>query len=1119
MSVDKNLYICFICKKNVKNNCIYCEICDQWLHFKCSKISRSQFISLSKSNGPFFCFNCLAQEIPFSSISNKEFKNLNVNNICTHSCDICNINNCYCKSIFPFSQISNTELFMINNSVSKNEFNYNIQTGPIVMGSQYSSTEDFESLLNNDFKGSLSFLHINIRSLNKNKSQLEELMSSYNIIPDIIGISETKINKKTNTNFLSITGYNFHSVDSMLNSGGVGVYIKDSIVYSIRQDLNFKSVSYESIWLEISVVVNCKNNKNILVGLIYRHPGTSIPDFSKKFSDFLLENVNNYKDICIFGDININYLNDKVASVKNYLNQINSFGLTNLIKVPTRINNSGGTLIDHFYCSTPEKVIHSHVLLSDISDHFPLYIKLKNCNLIKNKFKIKNRYFQDFSKINTKKLLTDASLIFSLHETNKLIQSKNSINTKFSNLIGKIKEITSKNVPSKKLSKAKLKLKTKPWITKAILKSIKQKNKMYKNLCKNNFNNLIKVHEYKKYRNKLTKIKTISKKAYYEKMLKTSDKNTSKIWKIINNLSNRKTQEEQFPNQLDINENSFTKPIDIVNNLNNYFANIGLQTGIKKSDAPNTPNKIKSISNSFFWLDVTEIEIFNIIKSLDSNKANGYDNISVKILKKINSHVCKVISELINQSYYESKYPDSLKLAKVIPIFKSGSKKLPGNYRPISILSNLNKIIEKVIYNRLYSFFTKNNILNSSQFGFREGHSTTMALSEFVEGVLKKFDKGEAVCAVLLDLSKAFDTVDRRILLNKLECYGIRGKMQSLIKSYLDQRKQFVNFSGYESTCEKIDVGVPQGSVLGPLLFLVHINDLQNNTNLKILNFADDTLLYRTFEKKTYLQDNENLNLELQKVSNWLKENKLKLNVDKTRTILFHPGKSVFWKNLNFEVKIGKTAVKMVKSYKYLGVIIDNNLNWTEHIEMVKSKLLKAIGVLYKTRYFLNENSLYLIFNSLFMSHIRYGLLCWGRTNKTKTNEINVLINKAIRCIHFKKYNESVSNLKITKKVLNVENLFKYELGVFMFKYINNFLPVNFNCYFKSINKVHSHSTRSSKTNFFLPRFNNKYGLQSLSYQGSKLWTELPINLKDQSHLVRFQAKLKDNLISDQLIK
>ena len=210
---------------------------------------------------------------------------------------------------------------------------------------------------------------------------------------------------------------------------------------------------------------------------------------------------------------------------------------------------------------------------------------------------------------------------------------------------------------------------------------------------------------------------------------------------------------------------------------------------------------------------------------------------------KFNNLVSKVISELVNQAYYEGKYPNSLKLAKVIPIFKSGSKKLPGNYRPISILSNLNKIIEKVIYNRLYSFFTKNNVLNNSQFGFRANHSTVMALSEFVEGVLNRFDKGEAVCAILLDLSKAFDSVDRKILLNKLECYGIRGKMQLLIKSYLTERKQFVKFCGYESTCEKIHVGVPQGSVLGPLLFLIHINDLQNNTNLKVLNFADDTLL------------------------------------------------------------------------------------------------------------------------------------------------------------------------------------------------------------------------------------------------------------------------------------
>ena len=172
--------------------------------------------------------------------------------------------------------------------------------------------------------------------------------------------------------------------------------VKNSITYSIRKDLNFICVSYESIWLEISVGVNSKNNKNILVRIIYRHPNASIPEFSKNFSDFFLENINNYKDICIFGDININYLNDKATSVKNYLNHINGFGLTNIIKVPTRINNSGGTLIDHFYCSTPQKVIQCQVLMSDISDNFPLFIKLKNCKLVKNNLKNKNQYFQDF---------------------------------------------------------------------------------------------------------------------------------------------------------------------------------------------------------------------------------------------------------------------------------------------------------------------------------------------------------------------------------------------------------------------------------------------------------------------------------------------------------------------------------------------------------------------------------------------------------------------------------------------------------------------------------------------------------------------------------------------------
>ena len=205
-----------------------------------------------------------------------------------------------------------------------------------------------------------------------------------------------------------------------------------------------------------------------------------------------------------------------------------------------------------------------------------------------------------------------------------------------------------------------------------------------------------------------------------------------------------------------------------------------------------------------------------------------------------------------------------------------------------------------------------------------------------------------------------------------------------------------------------------------------------------------------------------------------------------------------------------------VNSYKYLGITIDNSLNWTEHIEGLKSKLLKSIAILYKTRYYLNQNSMYYIFNSLLMSHVRYGLLCWGRANKSKINEINRLINRAIRCIHFKNWKENVSNIKLQKKILDVENMFTYDLGVFMHKFKRDILPINFKPYFTNINKIHNHQTRFSETNYFFPRVNNFYGHKSLTYLGCKLWEKLPRNLKDQSYLGAFQSGLKNFLLKSQ---
>ena len=258
---------------------------------------------------------------------------------------------------------------------------------------------------------------------------------------------------------------------------------------------------------------------------------------------------------------------DEEKSVKNYFNEINSFCLKNVIDVPTRVTNLGGSLIDHFYCFNPQKILNSCVLLSDISDHFPLYIKLKQYCSNKANINNKNQYYHDYSKINLNKLLTDTSTVLNKFQIYKIINSNNTIHSKFECLIDKIKKIINKNFTMKKLSKSKLKLKLKPWITKGILKSIRYKNRLYKKLCKNNFKDKLKLQEYKTYRNKLTKIKTISKKMYYGKKLKNSNKNSSETWKVINDITKRKKKDNDFPHILKVNEKSVNNPIDIVNNL------------------------------------------------------------------------------------------------------------------------------------------------------------------------------------------------------------------------------------------------------------------------------------------------------------------------------------------------------------------------------------------------------------------------------------------------------------------------------------------------------------------------------------------------------------------------
>ena len=333
---------------------------------------------------------------------------------------------------------------------------------------------------------------------------------------------------------------------------------------------------------------------------------------------------------------------------------------------------------------------------------------------------------------------------------------------------------------------------------------------------------------------------------------------------------------------------------------------------------------------------------------MDLNKSLGPNSIPIYIMKLCNAFFSNGLLKIVNLSFVTGIFPDLCKIAKVVPIFKKGDPLKCNNYRPISLLPIFSKIFEKFIYSRMYSFLEKNNLLQDKQFGFRSKHSTTHALISLTESIKNFLDKKDIVSGIFIDLEKAFDTVNHSILCDKLNYYGFRGKSNDLIKSYLINRKQFVSINGYDSTKLDITCGVPQGSTLGPLLFLLYINDLQNSLKFaKSSHFADDTCL--TYSNKNPKTLEINLNHDLKNLTQWLRANRLSLNVDKTKLLIF---KSKYNKNQyqDMIIKLLGKRLEPSTSVKYLCIHIDHNLSWDCHIKEMNAKLSRTNGIISNLR-------------------------------------------------------------------------------------------------------------------------------------------------------------------------
>ena len=556
-----------------------------------------------------------------------------------------------------------------------------------------------------------------------------------------------------------------------------------------------------------------------------------------------------------------------------------------------------------------------------------------------------------------------------------------------------------------------------------------------------------------------------SKKQYYADYFSENINNIKKTWEGIRKIVNIK-KSGTSTTQLKIGGKIVDNEEEIATNFNDFFVNVGPSTDESIPVAPGmSANRFLKdrIETNFIIAHISNDEIIDIINKLE-NKSTGPSGIPLRLLSLIPDLIIIPLAHIINLSFSTGEFPNLLKIVKVIPIHKGGSTQDMNNYRPISLLSIFDKIIEKIMHKNLYAFLESNDILFKNQYGFRKNNSTVYALAEITEKIKNSIDNGLFGCGIFIDLRKAFDTVNHNILLSKLEHYGIRGHLLNWFQSYLSNRKQYVTINAFSSDFKPITCGVPQGSVLGPLLFLLYINDLPNiSKKLNFYLFADDTHIYH--ECKSIQELEKVTNKELKKLSFWLNINRLSLNIDKTNYMIFHPYNKPVKQNVT--ILINKKAISEKDSLKYLGVVIDSTLSWKQHINAISKKISRSIGIMYKLRPYLPLQIMKNLYYSLVYSHIVYAIEVWGSAFKTDITKILVLQKRALRLMTYNDNFLAVPGPLVASnpifshlKILKVTDVFKLQISKFVFKCINHLTPNNFHDWFKMNSTVHGYRTR-----------------------------------------------------------
>lgn len=844
--------------------------------------------------------------------------------------------------------------------------------------------------------GFLRCFHLNVQSIGNKTVELECLFERMNYCFDIIMFTETW--QTNDLDVFQIPNMKTFFVRRLTRrGGGACLLIKSSFKAVLLEDFSCVTTDYEAV---------CVLFNNVVIVCCYRPPDGNIRAFLL-FMDNLLAFVNeNQYNVVIGGDCNID-MNCDNARKFEFENFLSCHNCVNTVNVPTRATMLSQTIIDLFITNYNASLVQTRVLSYPISDHRPIC-----CCIMTKSPKVHTDIASGFQCVSQKALDAFYSDINNVRWDH--VYHLTDANAAYDAFLSCFTAVYKKHFFHKR-SEGKKGCR-KPWMTRELLRKIDKKDRLFKKFMRTR--NETDLVAFKQFRNALDKEVKKTREMYYFNLFSSCSKQTDVLWNRLNSLIGRNKGKESVT---EISHAGETITGDrMVNVFNDYFVYRDFDTGPRAFYTSIDPDNVKTL-----FLEATvEHEVRAVFLGLKNSRSCDADGLQIRPVKYVIDKISSVLTYIFNLCISTGVFPSKMQVARVVALYKKGDKTDVSNYRPVSILPIFSKGLEKIIYKRLYSFCSR-YVLTKCQYGFLKHRSTELALLDQKEFILEKFDEKHFVLGIFVDFTQAFDYINHEILFHKLSHYGIRGLPLMLLKSYLSERCQFVSMNETVSDRKKIISGVPQGSILGPLIFNLYINDIvYTSSDVKFVIYADDTSIFISSPSDDYLFHKANLVLE--ELSTSAANNQLKINTKKTKAVVFHSiGKQVSTKdNLVYR----GSQIELVESIKVLGVYFSKSLQWDDHVNAVLQKLGAITGIVSRNRYLIPKQVKLLIYNALFASYLNYCHLVWGTTTESSLLRLLLMQKRFLRIIANVPTVHPSEELFRRFKIIKTQDIYVYRL-------------------------------------------------------------------------------------------